>query len=75
MNDRKFFDKMARKYIKRLKLKNDPEEKFYDILEDFINSWRERHKSCRAMIEDIKDNMICYSCCRTCKYWLGDKYE
>ena len=68
MNDVKFFDKMARKYIKRLKLKNDPEQEFYDQLADFINSWRGKHNKCNLIIKNIKKYNICCGDCYKCEY-------
>ena len=37
--DIKFYDNMAKKYIKKLKLWGEREQSFYDELADLLNKW------------------------------------
>lgn len=62
------FDKMARKYIKILNLKYDPEECFYDDLAHFILTWEQKQYRCRLILEDIERYNVCQGNCKDCEF-------
>jgi len=68
------FDKLARKYIKILHLKHEPEQCFYDELVHFILMWDKKQYRCRLLEKDTeKDDLIekynfCNGNCDGCEY-------